>query len=181
MLEAYPHRPIGWTSIMDVDGVAALRKCAKDCGIDLSSRQDTVLGKISGAWSAGNLTEVITRVMSLARVTVTEAPFLLAPIDLEHMMCSSLLPGTVAQISPIMVSTTNDSQVFAERLGSKHRPSMKSSSGAVKTPAFRRVIAEMTPTTEFDPFVRMVFLRWLALSGSWVEAKKTWNKFVAAN
>ena len=180
MLESYPHRPIGWTAIMDIDGVAALRKCAKESGVGLSARQESILDKISIAWNGGSFSDADTLVKSLAKAAESEAPFLLAPIDLEHMMCASLLPATVSRISPLMVAKTNDPQVFAERLGTKCRPTRKSTSDPVKTPAFRRTIAEMTPPKELDGLVRLVLLRWLASAGSWPEAKKTWSKFVAS-
>lgn len=161
LLRSYSSTPFVWLAVLDSDSTKEARDAVDRAGLRFSERQQNELEQIRKALSAGDIDVADKAARRLAAITATEVPILLAPGDLEFIMCSRLSTDTCKVVcDQIGVSAVNATGL-AERLGTKHRKEGKAIGGAKKAPWIRGLLARVTPTNELDPFVLTVLERWI--------------------
>jgi len=180
ILRSYPNEPISWISIMDLDSVSELRRCCTDSGLVLSARQIKTLETIDQAWSLEDFEGAESSSRALSITSANEHPLFLAPIDLEHMLCSRISQETANLLAARIGTVPSNPQEMAEKMGSKRRPGRRAIGSPLKQPWIRKAFGTLTPANELNPLVQTVCERWFGAAGTPRDARRSWNEFVKA-
>ncbi len=180
MLRSFSPPHFRWIALWDIDSAPELRRCASYADLSLSARQAQALSDVRTGWAAGKIQTAIRATRGLMPRKRTDPKLLLAPGDLEHLMCSSLSTSTLEQIARITSIAASSGGDLAEALGTKIRPTQKAKSSSIKNPSVRRAIGLTTPPRELSPFVGQVVRMWLREASTRGTAKSAWDDFVAS-
>ena len=179
LFRSYSKSPIEWTALLDADSATELRRAASDSRARLSARQSDELERVAKAYSALNFTEVNRSAFRLSAVKDGESRLLLAPGDLESMMCANMESGTVSLISNDLGITAKNGAELAARLGTKSRVAGKAVTDSSKAPWMRGVIGRLTPQAELSQFVQRVLTLWMSGASGAPAARRAVKAFVS--
>ena len=180
LLRQFRGVPLSWLGVLDCDSATELRRCLSDAGIAVSSSTQNTFTKIRNAWAVGDFTQLAAESAALASSHPGNQVVLIAPGDLEHLMCSGLTPATVQALCQEFSFSSTSADALAERLGTKVRPTLSSTSNASKEPWMRSIIGDRTPFSEIHSFVEDILERWVSGADTSGNAKLTWNNIRAA-
>lgn len=162
LLRSYAPNPFRWVAILDCDSVSEVRRAFTDAGLAWTSRQATQLDAVRDAVRDGELSACEVAARKLGRVSAGENAALLAPGDLEHVMCGGLDDEAAAHLAQQVGLDAQSGADLAEKLGTKHRAGGVAVDGSRKDPWMRALLGHETPSTQLDPFVGQVLKQWLS-------------------
>lgn len=180
LLRLFRGVPLSWLGVLDCDSSRQLRRCLNDAGIAVSPATQASLAKLGNAWASGDFKLVEQEASLLAQSHLGNHVVLIAPGDLEHLMCSRLSTSTAQALIQEFSFSASTAVDLAERLGTKVRSTFTPIASPSKDPWMRSIIADQTPFSELHPFVEDVLERWVSGADTSTNAKVTWNDIRAA-
>ncbi len=180
LFRSLPGSPINWIVLLDSDSASELETAARRSLTPLSPRQRSALAACKEAFDANDLKRIEAAANELATFRKGEARLMLAPGDLESIMCAKLTDDTKAQICrEIDLADLNPSSL-SKRLGTKHRPGGKAINSPKKEPWIRTRIGQTTPPGELDQFVSKVLTAWVAGASNRRHGERVLQRFLSS-
>lgn len=181
LIRSYSPAAFVWSGVLDSDSVKEVRQAVSHAGLQFSLRQSQELDSIKAAVAAGDLAGCADAARKLAKVVDGEIPLVLAPGDLEYVMCSHLSDATTATVCAELGFPPCSADELADRLGTKHRPGSKAINDPNKKGWVRRALGQTTPPAELDPFTLGIVERWISGAGDAKGAKAAVGSFLSAS
>ncbi len=162
LLESFSGAHFQWMLLLDADSATHLKQAVKSSRASLSVRQSRGIESVKRAYDATRLADVEKHALDLAEVGHDEAVLLLAPGDLESIMCTGLTRKSTLKICPEIGLKPLSGKALSVRLGTKHRSSGKAASGGLKHPWMRAKIGHLTPPSDISAFAYKVLELWIS-------------------
>ena len=177
LFKSYPSDPVRWTVLLDSDSTKKLADAAKHAGVQLTGRQRKALAALHSAFGKCDLQGIEDGADELADLKAGESRLLLAPGDLESLMCVGLSGPTRSRICEEIGLDKKNAANLARRLGTKHRQGMKAINRPRKEPWVRSRIGQITPPAELADFTCGVLEKWIAGASNLDHGKEVVQRF----
>lgn len=177
LFRSFPGSPIRWMVLLDSDSASHLETAARQSMTPVSPRQRLALDACKKAYADNDLQRIEEAAKRLAAVERGESKLLLAPGDLESIMCAGLTHDTEVRICKEIGLKDPDAAPLSQRLGTKHRPEGKATRNSKKDPWARSRIGQLTPPAEIDQFVYGVLEAWVAGASTRQHGSRVIQKF----
>lgn len=177
LFQSFRGSPIRWTVLLDADSTKQLAQAATDAGIHLSRRQQHAVAAIRAAFNSNDLQGIENGAKELADLKKGEARLLLAPGDLESLMCVGLSDETKENICEEISLPRGNAPRLAERLGTIHRTGGRATNSPMKAPWIRSRIGRATPPAELGDFASSVLATWIAGASSLDHGREVVRRF----